>query len=87
MSIKKLILQALKIYMKFISPFLGDHCRFYPTCSDYSYQVIEQFGIIKGGYLTTRRLLRCHPWHSGGFDPAPMPPYTKDNQIKQIKES
>ena len=69
--IKKTILSILKFYMKFISPLTGPSCRFYPTCSDYGYQAIEKFGVAKGTYLAVRRILCCHPWHPGGFDPIP----------------
>ncbi len=45
------------------------HCRFHPTCSEYGYQAIEKYGVIKGSYLTAGRVLRCHPWNKGGHDP------------------
>jgi uncharacterized protein len=61
----------LRMYKKWISPFLPAACRFYPTCSEYGIQAIEKHGIIVGFYLAVRRLLRCHPFHSGGFDPVP----------------
>ena len=57
--------------MRFISPLTGPSCRFYPTCSDYGYQAIDKFGVTKGTYLAVRRILCCHPWHPGGFDPIP----------------
>ena len=71
------ILKAIKIYQKTLSP---DHgilkikhpygcCRFKPTCSEYSYQAVEKYGVIKGGWLGSKRLLRCHPWSKGGYDP------------------
>ncbi|MGY0395190.1 MULTISPECIES: membrane protein insertion efficiency factor YidD [unclassified Fusobacterium] len=68
---KKIILLLIKFYQKYISIFLGKNCRFYPTCSAYTYEAIERFGIIKGGYLGVRRILKCHPFHPGGYDPVP----------------
>jgi putative membrane protein insertion efficiency factor len=69
--LRKIIIALVSCYRVLISPILGNHCRFYPTCSSYAISAIEQYGIIKGVYLTTRRLLRCHPWHQGGYDPVP----------------
>ncbi|WP_291259689.1 membrane protein insertion efficiency factor YidD [Fusobacterium sp.] len=68
---KKIILLLIRFYQKYISIFLGKNCRFYPTCSAYTYEAIERFGIIKGGYLGVRRILKCHPFHPGGYDPVP----------------
>ncbi|MCX7622689.1 MAG: membrane protein insertion efficiency factor YidD [Thermomicrobium sp.] len=67
----KLVLLLIRFYQRFISPGLPPACRFYPTCSEYGYEAIARYGIIKGGMLTLRRLLRCHPFHPGGFDPVP----------------
>ncbi|MEH6548585.1 MAG: membrane protein insertion efficiency factor YidD [Pseudomonadales bacterium] len=64
-------LLLIAVYRYVISPLLGPRCRFYPTCSDYAQQAILQYGFIKGGWLATKRLGRCHPFHSGGFDPVP----------------
>ena len=61
----------IKIYQIVLSPLLGKTCRFNPTCSNYSKLSIEKFGIIKGFYLIIKRLLRCHPWGSSGYDPVP----------------
>ncbi len=58
-------------YQLFISPLLGSHCRYHPTCSQYMIEAIERFGLFKGSYLGLRRLSRCHPWHEGGDDPVP----------------
>ncbi|MBL7191951.1 membrane protein insertion efficiency factor YidD [bacterium] len=67
------------LYRRMISPLLGGNCRFYPSCSEYSMQVIEKFGAVKGGWLAVRRLAKCHPFHPGGYDPAP------EISIKQMK--
>ncbi|MCK5728789.1 MAG: membrane protein insertion efficiency factor YidD [Methylococcales bacterium] len=61
----------IKLYRLFISPLLGNHCRFHPSCSGYAIEAITRHGSIKGVYLTLRRLLKCHPFHPGGLDPVP----------------
>ncbi|MGB0733616.1 MAG: membrane protein insertion efficiency factor YidD [Pontibacterium sp.] len=61
-------------YQLFISPFLGNNCRYYPTCSHYTLQAIEIHGVIKGLWLGTKRILRCHPYTDGGIDPVPDSP-------------
>ncbi|MGB9597546.1 MAG: membrane protein insertion efficiency factor YidD [Candidatus Poribacteria bacterium] len=66
---KKIVLYAINIYRIFISPLLPPSCRFYPTCSMYAQEAIAVHGIIKGGWLTIKRLLKCHPFHPGGYDP------------------
>ena len=66
--VKKLIFKAIRFYQIFISPVLGQHCRFYPTCSQYSFQAIEKYGIVKGIFLGIKRLLRCNPFNKGGID-------------------
>lgn len=68
---KKIILLLIKFYQKYISIFLGKNCRFYPTCSAYTYEAIEKFGAIKGTYLGIKRIIKCHPFHPGGYDPVP----------------
>ena len=68
---KKLLLLLLRVYQLAISPYLGPNCRFYPSCSAYAAQAIDQHGVRKGGILAARRLARCHPWHAGGVDPVP----------------
>jgi len=64
-------ISIIKIYQIVLSPLLGKTCRFNPTCSNYSKLSIDKFGIIKGFYLSIKRLLRCHPWGSSGYDPVP----------------
>ena len=56
-------------YQKYISPMTGPHCRFIPTCSEYSYQAFSKYGFFKGAYLSIKRILRCHPFCKGGYDP------------------
>ena len=64
-------LALIRFYQRFLSPLLGSNCRYYPTCSHYTYQAIEKYGVHKGGWMGMRRIARCHPWHPGGFDPVP----------------
>jgi hypothetical protein len=68
---KAIALLLIRTYQIALSPFLGRHCRFEPTCSAYTYEAIERYGLIRGGGLGVRRLLRCHPFHAGGIDPVP----------------
>jgi putative membrane protein insertion efficiency factor len=65
------LLLLIRFYRYAISPMLGPHCRFYPTCSCYAHTAIERFGVWRGLWLGMRRLARCHPWHPGGIDPVP----------------
>ena len=68
----KIVLIALmKAYRYAISPMLGRHCRFEPSCSEYAIAALETHGALKGAGLSAARLCRCHPWHAGGFDPVP----------------
>jgi uncharacterized protein len=64
-------LALIRLYQWAISPFLPSACRFYPSCSHYAYEALERHGVARGGYLATRRVLRCHPWNPGGVDPVP----------------
>lgn len=68
---KSLIIALIRGYRYAISPFLGQHCRFYPTCSSYALEAVETHGVIRGGWLALRRIVRCHPFHEGGCDPVP----------------
>ena len=65
------LVRLIKFYRYVISPWVGHHCRFYPTCSSYALDAIERFGALRGSYLTIIRLSKCHPWHEGGLDPVP----------------
>ena len=64
-----LIIILIKFYKFLISPFLGHSCRYFPTCSDYCIEAFKNFGLLKGLYLSFKRILSCHPWSDGGFDP------------------
>lgn len=69
--LRKSVVLLILFYRYLISPLLGPHCRFYPSCSVYAQAVIQEYGVLKGLFLTIKRLLCCHPWHSGGFYPIP----------------
>ena len=70
----KAVLGALvRAYRYFVSPLLLPACRFHPSCSAYAEQALQEHGALRGGWLTARRMCRCGPWHSGGFDPVPEP--------------
>jgi putative membrane protein insertion efficiency factor len=66
-----LIIQLIRGYRLLLSPWLGNHCRFYPSCSSYAITAVERHGALRGSAMSVARLLRCHPWHPGGVDPVP----------------
>ena len=68
---KRALLQLIRFYQAAVSPFTPPRCRYIPTCSQYAREAIEKYGAGKGSYLAARRLLRCHPFHKGGYDPVP----------------
>lgn len=67
--IKRLLVLMIRFYRTFISPLKPPTCRFYPSCSLYAIEAIEKYGAFKGGYLAGKRILKCHPFHAGGYDP------------------
>jgi len=75
--LKRVILSIIRLYQKtlsldhgFVGKVFGERfCRFYPSCSEYSYQAIERYGILRGGWMGCKRIIRCHPWNDGGYDP------------------
>ena len=68
---KRAILKAIRFYQRSISPLSPPRCRYIPTCSEYALEAVEKYGALKGGWLALKRLLRCHPFHKGGYDPVP----------------
>ncbi|MBK8028670.1 MAG: membrane protein insertion efficiency factor YidD [Anaerolineae bacterium] len=68
---KAVALALIRFYKRFISPMLPPSCIYEPTCSVYTYQAIEKYGVFKGGWLGIKRIARCHPFHPGGYDPVP----------------
>jgi len=71
MSPRGLVIAALRLYKAAISPLLPPACRFRPTCSEFAIEAVALHGVLRGGWLSLRRLLRCHPFSKGGFDPVP----------------
>jgi putative membrane protein insertion efficiency factor len=68
---KSLALAMIRFYKRFISPVLPSACIYEPTCSQYTYQAIERYGVIRGSWMGAKRIARCHPFHAGGYDPVP----------------
>lgn len=69
--LKKICMSMIKFYKKFLSPLKPPCCRFTPTCSEYAYEAYEKYGFLKGTFLSVKRILKCHPFHKGGYDPVP----------------
>jgi putative membrane protein insertion efficiency factor len=67
--LKKIFISLIRFYQVAISPLKPPTCRFYPTCSQYGLEAVQRFGALKGGWLTIKRILKCHPFHPGGVDP------------------
>jgi uncharacterized protein len=68
---KHVVLALIRVYQYLFRPLLGANCRFFPSCSDYAREAVAKHGAIKGCWLALRRVLRCHPYHPGGYDPVP----------------
>jgi putative membrane protein insertion efficiency factor len=69
--VKQLLLAVVRGYQYFLRPLMGANCRFAPSCSDYALEAIRKHGAAKGAWLAARRIVRCHPYHPGGYDPVP----------------
>ena len=76
---KKIFILLIRLYQLSLSPFLGTCCRFYPTCSEYAILAIKRFGATMGLFLSIKRILKCHPFHPGGYDPIP-----EEKNVKKI---
>lgn len=71
-ALQKVAISIIIGYQRLLSPLLGNNCRFHPTCSFYAIEAINRFGVLKGCWLAGKRILKCHPLHSGGNDPVPL---------------
>lgn len=65
----KILIKLIKVYKFIVSPLLGPSCKYFPTCSEYSIEALKTFGLFKGSFLSLKRIISCHPWGKGGFDP------------------
>lgn len=84
-TMRGLLIILIKFYKKFISPVLPKSCRFYPSCSTYALEAIERFGAFEGGILAIKRILRCHPFNPGGYDPVPTKEEFLELKLKRRK--
>jgi putative membrane protein insertion efficiency factor len=80
---RSLFIGLIKLYQYIVSPLLGSRCRFHPTCSNYAVEAINQYGVLKGGYLSVRRIIKCHPLNEGGYDPVP----TKQDKLLNVDKN
>jgi len=82
--IRLFLIGFLRLYRLFISPLYGQVCRFHPTCSAYALGAVERHGVLLGSYLAARRLIRCHPWNAGGYDPVPERRRRHRNNVAEV---
>jgi len=81
---KHVVLMLIRAYQCAISPILGSQCRFVPTCSNYAREAILVHGVRKGGVMSVARIMRCHPFHNGGYDPVPKNPSLPDGSEERL---
>jgi putative membrane protein insertion efficiency factor len=86
---KTIIQQLIRLYQRYLSPLLGPRCRYYPSCSQYALEALEERGLLRGLWLALKRIGRCHPVHSGGFNPVPkgMAPHDHGWQAGHVPRS
>lgn len=70
-NMRSVALGMIRFYQRFVSPGLGSNCRFYPSCSEYTYQAVEKYGVLRGSLMGGWRIMRCNPFNKGGYDPVP----------------
>lgn len=68
---RKGVVYLIRLYQRWISPLSPPHCRFVPSCSHYAVEAVDRFGVVHGGWLSVKRIIKCGPWHPGGIDPVP----------------
>lgn len=83
----RLVIGAVEVYRHMISPLRPASCRFMPTCSQYAVDAVTEYGVLRGGWLAVRRLFRCGPWHSGGWDPIPERADAGDGSRQQLRSA
>lgn len=77
---RRVVLLPIRFYQYAISPFMAPHCRYHPTCSEYTAEAVTRHGALRGLWMGVRRVFRCHPWAEGGYDPVPEQPQTHDSR-------
>ena len=83
--VSAILVFLIRVYQTLISPLLGPRCRFYPSCSHYAVEAIRTHGAVRGAWLATRRILRCHPLNAGGYDPVPAAAHTCCDHSDSVK--
>lgn len=83
---KRVLTAAIRLYQRIVSPWLAPCCRFAPSCSEYAIEAINRHGTLRGGWLAGCRILRCHPFHPGGWDPVPWPAVDAPDRGGQLIE-